>query len=232
VVNPAFTMNSPSGVADGNDVYVSYYLAQPYTFPREMGIKVWAAQRMHDDYLTVSTIDSGDDEENTFVPACTGVIISAPKGISFPLIPCDATSTSIDGNIFSYPDASSAWWTNSTKGDGYYKIPGGEGHYVMGYKSGDAEPKFYLVTGSGLHVAADKPYIAAESVNNVNSTSGIRILFEDEDGTVTGIDGSLIGNGEAFGGENTVIYDLQGRRVTTPQKGGVYIMNGKKILVK
>ena len=44
-------------------------------------------------------------------------------------------------------------------------------------------------------------------------------------------------NGEATGIESVgadqqvdFIFDLQGRRVSEPQKGGIYIVNGKKIL--
>ena len=29
-----------------------------------------------------------------------------------------------------------------------------------------------------------------------------------------------------------VVYDLQGRKVSVPQRGGIYIINGKKVLVK
>ena len=31
---------------------------------------------------------------------------------------------------------------------------------------------------------------------------------------------------------NGDIYDLMGRKVTTPQKGNIYIQNGKKFIVK
>ena len=40
---------------------------------------------------------------------------------------------------------------------------------------------------------------------------------------------SGIKNVETWGGENAVIYDLQGRKVTQPQQHGIYIKNGKKI---
>ena len=33
-------------------------------------------------------------------------------------------------------------------------------------------------------------------------------------------------------GKDAIIYDLQGRRGTTPQKNGLYIKNGKKYLMK
>ena len=52
----------------------------------------------------------------------------------------------------------------------------------------------------------------------------INILFDDED--VTAIEGLL---NEA--GESGNIYDLQGRRVNNPQRG-MYIKNGKKIMIK
>ena len=38
-----------------------------------------------------------------------------------------------------------------------------------------------------------------------------------------------IGDGKNNNG-NDFIYDLQGRRVSEPKKGGIYIKNGKKIL--
>ena len=40
---------------------------------------------------------------------------------------------------------------------------------------------------------------------------------------------SGIKNVETWSGENAVIYDLQGRKVTQPQQHGIYIKNGKKI---
>ena len=39
-------------------------------------------------------------------------------------------------------------------------------------------------------------------------------------------------NGNILNGENNGIYDLQGRKIETVTKGGIYIVNGKKVLVK
>ena len=57
-----------------------------------------------------------------------------------------------------------------------------------------------------------------------------RVVGDEENG----------GNGETTDIENAeftnqnsdVIYDLMGRRVLEPQKGGVYIVNGKKVVIK
>ena len=51
---------------------------------------------------------------------------------------------------------------------------------------------------------------------------------------------SVNANGEATTGIDGVdaeqagefIFDLQGRRVAEPEKGGIYIINGQKVLVK
>ena len=45
--------------------------------------------------------------------------------------------------------------------------------------------------------------------------------------TTTGIEQSEISNQHS-----AIIYDLQGRRVAQPQKGGIYIVNGKKVIVR
>ncbi|MBR3896326.1 MAG: hypothetical protein IKJ42_04805, partial [Bacteroidaceae bacterium] len=52
----------------------------------------------------------------------------------------------------------------------------------------------------------------------------ISINVDGEEGT-TAIDNSIFNNGE------TVVYDLQGRRVENPAKG-IYIVNGKKVVIK
>lgn len=58
-----------------------------------------------------------------------------------------------------------------------------------------------------------------------NGARQLRLLFDDED--VTAIEQLLNDTGD----NESTIYDLQGRHVARPQRG-LYIMNGKKIVVK
>ena len=53
--------------------------------------------------------------------------------------------------------------------------------------------------------------------------SSVRIRVMGESDNATGID-------ETENTENSVVFDLSGRRVSTPTKGGVYIINGKKVI--
>ena len=50
------------------------------------------------------------------------------------------------------------------------------------------------------------------------------IRMRSVDGSATGVEGIYSNEG------SDVIFDLQGRRVLQPQKGGVYIINGKKVV--
>ena len=54
----------------------------------------------------------------------------------------------------------------------------------------------------------------------------MRFVGDDEDEETTGID-----NSQTTIGNSQVVYDLQGRRVDNPTKG-VYIVNGKKVILK
>jgi hypothetical protein len=77
--------------------------------------------------------------------------------------------------------------------------------------------RFYLT----ISPRANSPYDAA----NVKSMSVVVRGEENEDGTTVIYD---------VYDENTedMIFDLQGRRVLETEKGGIYIINGKKVLVK
>lgn len=78
---------------------------------------------------------------------------------------------------------------------------------------------FYKPASTLSSIAANKAYINASAL----SASAIALNFGN---TVTGINAATINNGE----NNAPIYDLSGRRVWAPVKGGLYIQNGKKLV--
>ena len=78
---------------------------------------------------------------------------------------------------------------------------------------------FYTPSNSVTAIPANKAYINASAV----AGSAIALNFGN---TVTGINAATINNGE----NNAPIYDLSGRRVWAPVKGGLYIQNGKKLV--
>ena len=97
-------------------------------------------------------------------------------------------------------------------------------YYILQQHSGDASPKFYKVGSTNVTVGAYRAYLALSS--SESSAESIAFTFIESD-EVTGI-GSVSVEQTAGSG---LYYDLQGRQVRTPQKGGIYIKDGKKVVI-
>lgn len=80
---------------------------------------------------------------------------------------------------------------------------------------------FYAPSESVANIPANKAYINASILGN--STAAIALNFN---GTTTGVNTVVLGEN----GVNAPVFDLSGRRVAAPVKGGVYIQNGKKFI--
>ena len=106
---------------------------------------------------------------------------------------------------------------NGTSADGLYA------NYKYTVKEGDAEPVFYQFA-DGSTLAAGRAYLQIPTAWLTSATAK-SISYRFDDGETTDIEDieSGIQNSE-------LIYDLMGRRVQTPSKGSVYIVNGKKIV--
>lgn len=77
---------------------------------------------------------------------------------------------------------------------------------------------FYAPSSSVSKLTANKAYLNASSI----ASGALKLNFG---GNTTGIHTATTANGV-----NAPIFDLSGRRVATPVKGGVYIQNGKKFI--
>lgn len=83
----------------------------------------------------------------------------------------------------------------------------------------DSKVGFYKPASAFTSIPANKAYINASAITG----SAIALNFGN---TVTGINAATLVKGE----NNAPIYDLSGRRVWAPVKGGLYIQNGKKLV--
>ena len=93
-------------------------------------------------------------------------------------------------------------------------------YLVLGVGNSSQKIGFYTPSVNLTAIGQNKAYLYASAVGTANA---IALNFED---VTTGISLTEIN------GENAPVYDLSGRRVLRTVKGGLYIQNGKKYIVK
>ena len=114
---------------------------------------------------------------------------------------------------------------NSLWGTSYKRNNPSPGNvYVLSYKT-SAGVAFYKLGSNGV-IAANKAYLMA---NNSSDANAHEFFTFDIETTATGVDNINVQDSEKD--VEAKVFDLQGRRVAKPAKG-IYIVNGKKILVK
>ena len=155
--------------------------------------------------LTMTKIEDG------IIPAETGVVIRGEAGTYAFTTTTTAFTTDTVGNLMK-GYAGGADYEKVTLEDGYST-------YVLAVK--DGVTAFYK-KGSAFNVYNHKAYL---QVPTSSKATALRISFAGKQGTTD------VENSEFRIHNSELIYDLQGRRVENPTKG-VYIVNGKKIVVK
>lgn len=136
------------------------------------------------------------------VPANTPVVIKANAG-SYKFAITDETGTEVSEEV---NDMSGTVLTMA-KPDNTYTL-----QFI------NNTPGFYEYTGTNVN--GFKAYL---TMTTTTTLRGLSFFF----GNQTGIEGI-----ETKQNTDSTVFDLSGRRVLNPTKGGIYIKNGKKVLVK
>ena len=108
---------------------------------------------------------------------------------------------------------------NKTSDDGLYR------NFRYTTKTGVPTPMFYEIA-DGYTLSANRAYLQIPTAWLPAETKSISLRFDEDEGT-TDIEASTLNPQRS-----TEVYDLQGRRVDNPLKGGIYIVNGKKTVIK
>ena len=174
------------------------------------------------------------------LPAKTGVIVTASK----PYYHIFEGSVTFDfyerNNPYVYNPSPDPWdsilkGTSSTYGK---TVPYGQ-VLTLGRRRDDGSGTVGFWTYAGTKISPYRCYIDTDDIPSLQASSaarfvGLALLFdEDEDGAAlqTGLDTAPIAPATDAAAP-AVYYDLQGRRVDQPRKGGVYIVGGRKVLMK
>ena len=155
----------------------------------------------------ISSIEDGElvlDELTDVIPASTGVLVKADEG-------------EYTFKVTEVPDEVVNLLTGTTKNE--YITEGG---YVLSMVDGEVGLYKAKMNGGVFLNNANKAYLPADALPaSVQGANGFKFRFE-----TTGVEGVQVAQGKK------VIFDLSGRKVNDMTAPGVYIVNGKKVLVK
>ena len=189
--------------------YATYCSDEGLNFS-ETGAKVYTA-KVTDGAVKLSEIEGG------IVPANTGFMIykdvTATEVLSVPVQKTDATVS--NNELVGLTEKTAVPWT----ADGKY-------NYILQKKAGEDKAKFYMATGAEL--IANRAYLST-TFNVATESHGLDIIIDgEEEGDVT----SLADVKSKKDDVRSDYYDLQGRKVIQPNVKGIYVVNGKKFVVK
>ena len=110
---------------------------------------------------------------------------------------------------------------------------------TLGRRRDDGSNTLGFWNFSGEWIKPYRAYIPADKIPSAATSNtrfqGFELRFENEFGDEIILDDTAItgiNTAEMNTTQMSSVFDLQGRRVANPQKGGVYIVNGKKVLMK
>ena len=167
---------------------------------------VSAYQPGADAYVSVTSIQNA--------PANTGLVVKAEKGTY--RIPFGKTSVYFKNLLIATAKATPVPYEEN-----------GYRNYFLTVQNGS--PVFAPVPTAGRTIKAGGAYmpIPVSNISTANAGANIRIVFTDEQNEATSIEGIEENAAKTDG----IYYNLNGQRVAAPTKG-IYIKDGKKVLVK
>ena len=206
IPNSTPTITLASACTDGTKYYGTYSNSNAFAIPE--GLTVSEIGINEDGTLNVQNYAAG-----AIVPANTGVMVSSatPGDHTVTLTSGGTSVLGINNRLFASGDAviTSDAMATAAPNCKYYRLTMHNGT-KLGFYWGAPE-------GVSFDLAANKAYLA---IPIGNSRSGFNIGGEE-----SGIEAVITTN------DDCNVYDLQGRRVAQPQKG-LYIVNGKKVIIK
>ncbi len=216
-------VNVTNPLAGDNRYYVCTYSNSIATVV-PAGVKAYAVTKKETTEAETIVRTTLLADEGEAIPANTGVLLASTQGgVSFYLNEMKpATSESNKG--------SDVIDRNMLVGTGADGVTVGNDIYafILTNRSSEGGAKFHVLAEGeeNRKIAAYRAYLNLTEDAPENLSRPVRIRFEFD--TETGI-GNINGT-EAGNGNTAVIYDLSGRRVQTPVKGGLYIKGGVKYI--
>ncbi len=194
-------------ISIGADGFSTFYTDKAFVMPQ--GVQGGIITAAEGDKLTIEY----NYAAGATVPAGTALLLKGAAGeYAYDITTTEETAPA--NNLLHGADA--------VDGEGKTYVEGTSvKYYVLSKNTQGENLGFYWAEADGAAIAyqAGKAFLAVDG--------GAAAMFKLFDGNATGID--AVENGTI---DNGAIYDLSGRKVLAPVKGGIYVKNGKKFIVK
>lgn len=199
-----------------------YTVCLPYALPIPESFKAYTLSYSKTDQFGFTEVTT--DELAAMTPY---VLIPSVSGQPFGTTDAAVSATISYGTDWTYTPCTSVA-SAAYSGQTLYKLEG-----TMQYKTGTTD--YYIMQANNVWdqcKATDYPSpcvlsMRAYMVANGTAASRLYSVFTNADGSTT-----AISNLQLDSDTQAEVYDLQGRKVSTPQRGGLYIVNGKKMMMK
>ena len=221
------TSTLPLVAVDNNIYYATFSSSEDVIFPSNVEVDAVSVEGStlnikeleKDDYFVKATSADGFDvvSNGYYVPANTGVLIqSLTKTVTY---------------YYPYEEAAVSLPTNQLKAapakGGVFIAETGYQYYKLAYNNYDEKTGlgFYLgaADGGAFSVKAGTAYLAVPSKSGTANVKGFCF-----DGASTGVS-ALVAEEPA---KTRGIYNIAGQKVNAMTKAGLYIVNGKKIVIR
>lgn len=229
-LNPMSVNNNRDGVYTG-----TLYLDVPTVIPTDCDLKVYSAAN-----ITEASEEEGRlvlQEQSGILPTGSGVVVTATES-GCHLFAGDAEIGILKQNqmaieSITYNITPTPYATNILAGT--YESEGlavNRGEVLtLGPRRDDGSGTVGFWNYAGTKINPFRCYIPKDQIPSAMLTpkfQGFSFLYGDEDDTVTAIETASTGYAAPA---ISVYYDLQGRRVSNPRPGSIYIVNGRKVVV-
>lgn len=208
---------------EGNDYYRSF--SEWHACKKPAGVKVYIVSGYDASAKTATLRELALD----YIPARTGVILATDNGsaVNFETYADDPEIT-LDAATTNYlkaqmADAEIAYSADSKYNYIFYALPNLSGVNTLGFY----HPATGFKSGRNFSYLQIAENVTGGSTGAAKAASAFRFVFEDS--VTNGIE--TIADREA-GNNNDAYYTLEGIKTDRPAAKGIYIRNGKKIIIK
>lgn len=181
-----------------------------------------SGEKIGNSFIRMKSINLGSDKakDGLYVPANTGVVLKAIDGT----LPTDFYYRIGEDDIWSYSDANILKPVTVDAKDIVATEEGNTNFYISDGKAFRVSQAQQFKSEGKLTIGVHKAYI------NINVPAGAKLSLLFGDSETTDIE-SINATEKATAPGDSAYYNLNGQRVAKPDKG-VYIHNGKKVIVK